>query len=95
MHISKIPCATLYDKVPLEEKLKLLKEFKGKSFSINLSLEEVANEAGWMIQSFQVLVGAIDYNNATFEVIGGSQSQFHDGTTGQTRPTTVSYIVIA
>ena len=70
-------------------------EFKGKNFSINLSLEEVANEAGWMIQSFQVLVGAIDYNNATFEVIGGSQSQFHDGTSGQTRPTTVSYIVIA
>ena len=75
--------------------IQLPDEFKGKSFSINLSLEEVANEAGWMIQSFQVLVGTIDYDNATFEIIGGSQSQYHDGTTGQTRPTTVSYIVIA
>ena len=55
----------------------------------------MANEAGWMIQSFQALVGNIDYDNATFEITGGSQSQYHDGTAGQTRPTTVSYIVIA
>lgn len=75
--------------------IQLPDEFKGKNFSINLSIEEIANEPGWMVQSFQVLVGTIDYNNATFEITGGSQSQFHDGTSGQTRPTTVSYIVIA
>ena len=75
--------------------IQLPDDFKGKNFNVTLSLEEIANPAGWMVQSFQILVKNINIANATFEIHGGSQSQFHDGTEGQMRPTTISYTVTA
>lgn len=70
-------------------------DFKGKDFKVTLSIEEIANPPGWFIQSFQVLVGAMDRVNARFEILGGSQSQYHDGTQGTMKPTTVAYTVTA
>ena len=76
-------------------KIQLPSEFKNKTFRVILSLEEVANPAGYMIQSIHLVVDNYDYANATFEILYGTMSQFHDGTNGMMRPTTISYTVIA
>lgn len=75
--------------------IQLPDDFRGKDFKVTLSIEEIANPAGWFVQSFQVIVGAIDKTNARFEILGGSQSQYHDGTQGTMKPTTVAYTVTA
>lgn len=75
--------------------VQLPNDFKGKDFKVSLSLEEIANPAGWFVQSVQLLVGNINKTNGTFQILGGSQSQFHDGTQGTMKPTTISYTVTA
>ena len=59
------------------------------------SLEEIANPAGYMVQSIHLVADNYNYANATFEILYGTMSQSHDGTTGMMRPTTISYTVIA
>ena len=81
------------DMAPL--KIQLPSEFKNKTFRVILSLEEVANPAGYMVQSIHLVVDNYDYVNATFEILYGTMSQFHDGTNGMMQPTTISYTVIA
>ena len=76
-------------------KIQLPSEFKNKTFRVILSLEEVANPAGYMVQSIHLVVDNYDYANATFEILYGTMSQFHDGTNGMMRPTTIGYTVIA
>ena len=76
-------------------KIQLPSEFKNKLFRVILSLEEVANPAGYMVQSIHLVVDNYDYVNATFEILYGTMSQFHDGTNGMMQPTTISYTVIA
>lgn len=75
--------------------IQLPDDFKNKDFKVNLSIEEIANPEGWMVQSFQVLVQNIDNANATFQIYGGSVSQLYDGTQGTMKPTTISYTVTA
>ena len=76
-------------------KIQLPSEFKNKTFRVILSLEEVANPVGYMVQSIHLVVDNYDYVNATFEILYGTMSQFHDGTNGMMQPTTISYTVIA
>ena len=81
------------DMAPL--KIQLPSEFKNKTFRVILSLEEIANPAGYMVQSIHLVADNYDYANATFEILYGTMSQFHDGTNGMMRPTTIGYTVIA
>lgn len=76
-------------------KIQLPSEFKNKTFRVILSLEEIANPAGYMVQSIHLVVDNYDYANATFEILYGTMSQFHDGTNGMMQPTTIGYTVIA
>ena len=42
--------------------IQLPDDFKNKDFKVNLSIEEIANPEGWMVQSFQVFIQAHIYN---------------------------------